>query len=111
MSVESRRIAREQKTIITMLRMFCHDQHGIFEGLCDDCERLREYVLKRLELCPFRLNKPTCLKCSVHCYKEDMREQMRKVMRYAGPRMLRRHPVLAVQHLFDGYRIKPKRGS
>jgi len=24
------------------------------------------------------------------------------VMRYAGPRMLRRHPILAIMHILDG---------
>jgi hypothetical protein len=31
-----------------------------------------------------------------------MREQVRVVMRYAGPRMLTRYPILAIMHLFDG---------
>ena len=31
-----------------------------------------------------------------------MRERVRAVMRYSGPRMLTRHPVLAVAHLADG---------
>ena len=40
-------------------------------------------------------DKPTCANCKVHCYSEAMRERVRDVMRYAGPRMLWRHPVLA----------------
>ena len=31
-----------------------------------------------------------------------MRERVREVMRYSGPRMLWRHPVLAAAHLMDG---------
>jgi hypothetical protein len=38
-----------------------------------------------------------------------MRGQVREVMRYAGPRMLLRHPVLAVLHLLDGMRPIPGR--
>jgi hypothetical protein len=34
---------------------------------------------------------------------------MRTVMRYAGPRMLWRHPLLAVAHLIDGRRPAPPR--
>ena len=30
---------------------------------------------------------------------EEMREQIRQVMRFSGPRMLLYHPVLAVWHL------------
>jgi hypothetical protein len=31
-----------------------------------------------------------------------MREQIRCVMRYAGPRMMMYHPVLAILHFLDG---------
>ena len=56
---------------------------------------------RRLEKCPFAEEKPTCVKCPVHCYEAVMRERVRQVMRYAGPRMLLRHPVLALLHLRD----------
>jgi hypothetical protein len=38
----------------------------------------------------------------VHCYQRDRREQVKHVMRFAGPRMLWRHPWLSVCHLLDG---------
>jgi hypothetical protein len=77
------------------------------DKLCLECSELLDYALARLDRCPFQDNKPTCAKCPVHCYKPDMREKVRVVMRYAGPRMLRRHPVLAVLHLVDGFRKTP----
>jgi hypothetical protein len=58
--------------------------------------------MSRLDRCPYFPNKPTCANCPTHCYKPDMREQVRAVMRYAGPRMLIKHPILAVFHLIDG---------
>ena len=30
-------------------------------------------------------------------------------MRYSGPRMLPRHPVMTIMHFFDGLRKKPVR--
>jgi hypothetical protein len=39
-----------------------------------------------------------------------MREQIRQVMRYAGPRMLLHNPILTIRHLLDG-RIKAFRKS
>ncbi|MDI9444206.1 MAG: nitrous oxide-stimulated promoter family protein [Planctomycetota bacterium] len=33
-----------------------------------------------------------------------MRQRVKEVMQYAGPRMLLRHPVLAVRHLLDNRR-------
>ena len=100
---------RESKTIQAMIRLYCRDHHGSENALCPECKELRDYALIRLDRCPFREKKPTCAKCPVHCYKPDMREKVRTVMRYAGPRMLRRHPILAVLHLIDGYRKTPDR--
>ena len=68
------------------------------------------YAGMRLEKCPFQEHKTTCAKCPVHCYKRDRREQIRAVMRYAGPRMMLQHPRLAFYHLvIDGRREKPGR--
>ena len=62
--------------------------------------------LPDLDRCPFGEEKTTCARCPVHCYKPAMRERVRAVMRYAGPRMLLRHPILALQHQLDGVRHK-----
>ena len=65
------------------------------------------YATRRLDRCVFGDDKPTCANCAVHCYNAPMREAVRNVMRYAGPRMLLRHPVLAIAHLRDGRRPAP----
>lgn len=88
-----------------MIEMFCRDQHTPTGGVpCSDCSALHDYAMERIDKCPFCLSKPTCANCPIHCYKPDRREEVRAVMRYAGPRMLRRHPVLAVLHMIDGFR-------
>jgi len=105
----SARQIREFKTISAMLLMYCkahHAPHGA--ALCPDCGELHDYAERRLERCVFGQAKPTCAKCTVHCYKPAMREQIRQVMIWAGPRMLWRHPVLAVWHLIEGRRPAPK---
>ena len=71
------------------------------------CAELLDYATRRLERCVFGDAKPTCANCVVHCYSADMREQIRMVMRWAGPRMLLRHPILAIPHLIDGRRPVP----
>ena len=101
------RMQRESKTIEAMIRLYCRDHHATKVELCPECSELWDYALVRLDRCPFKEIKPTCAKCPVHCYKPDMREKVRAVMRYAGPRMLRRHPVLAMLHLIDGFRKTP----
>jgi hypothetical protein len=82
--------------------MYCRDRHQIKTELCADCEELQYYTAQRLEHCPFKSCKPTCAKCTVHCYKPEMRDKIKTVMRYAGPRMLRRHPLMAIRHIIDG---------
>jgi hypothetical protein len=102
------RLARELKTIAAMVRIHCHDLHGEDDGLCAGCAALLAYATRRLDRCVFGDDKPTCAKCTVHCYSADLREQVRAVMRYAGPRMIWRHPVLAIRHVIDGRRPAPE---
>ncbi len=89
-----------------MIELFCRDNHAdrvkLPAALCDECRELLDYAMKRIDRCPYGEEKPTCANCPIHCYKRDRREQVRRVMRYSGPRMVRRHPVLAVRHLIDG---------
>ena len=103
-----RRLDREQRTIEAMLRIYCRDHHGPTAGLCRECEDVLAYAGKRLRVCPFQEAKPACNQCPIHCYAPAMRERARGVMRYAGPRMLRRHPWLALLHLFDTLRSLPE---
>jgi hypothetical protein len=105
------RLDRERHTIQTMIEIYCLNHHHPADRLCPECAQLTSYALQRVERCPFKPNKPTCAGCTIHCYKPEMRQQVRVVMRYAGPRMLATHPLLAVAHLIDGalYRPAPDR--
>jgi hypothetical protein len=102
------RMKRERKTVDNMIKIYCRDQHKTEGGvLCQECRELAEYALLRLKNCPFQENKTTCGNCPIHCYKPYMREKIRAVMRYAGPRMMRHHPLLAIGHMIDGLRKEP----
>jgi len=105
----SKRFARERRTLRLMIRLSCRQRHGQSAGLCAPCQELADYALARLDKCVFHADKPTCANCPVHCYKPAMRERVREVMRYAGPRMLLHHPVLALLHLLDGLRRPRKK--
>ena len=96
------RLAREWKTMEAMIRIYCRDHHA--GGLCPECRGLMDYACVRLDRCRFGVDKPTCARCPVHCYQKTYREQVRVVMRYAGPRMLWEHPVLSLWHWVDGLR-------
>lgn len=97
---------REAQTITAMINMYCRHHHER-PRLCPECLALLRYSRKRLSSCPFQEGKTTCGKCSIHCYQPKMREKVRQVMRYAGPRMMLRHPWMAFMHLLDGLRKKP----
>jgi hypothetical protein len=102
------RRARALKTIETMVHMYCSGhRHEGRAPLCSDCGALFEYAARRLQRCVFGNAKPTCANCVVHCYKADMREQMRVVMRRASPRMMLRHPIMGIAHLINKRRPVP----
>jgi hypothetical protein len=105
------RLQREMATMAAMMRIYCRDHHGhkhATRKACVECAGLMDYAQKRLAACPFGPEKPTCANCQIHCYGPKQREETRVVMRYAGPRMLLRHPILAIAHLMvDSRRPAP----
>ncbi|MNM54861.1 hypothetical protein D3C76_31220 [compost metagenome] len=111
------RIRREKTTVALMIALYCRKMHGAngqadlrqpraarveATSLCAECAELHRYAEQRLDRCRFGEGKTTCLACPVHCYAAIQREQIRRVMAFAGPRMLWHHPILAVRHLLDG---------
>ncbi len=106
--LENPAIQREDKTITAMIHLYCRECHEPdSSGLCPSCRDLLAYARSRLDKCPFAGDKPTCAQCPVHCYKPERRRQIQQVMRYAGPRMMRSHPLLAIRHLLKKFK-KPK---
>ncbi|HXW68049.1 MAG TPA: nitrous oxide-stimulated promoter family protein [Dissulfurispiraceae bacterium] len=103
------RTVREEKTFQAMIKLYCRDKHGTKDSLCPGCAELAAYAMSRLANCPFQEAKTPCAKCRVHCYKPVMRDQVREVMRYSGPHMACRHPVLAFFHFMDGFKQPGKR--
>lgn len=85
----------------TMVNIYCHRHHQTAGSLCAQCGAFLTYAMQRIDRCPFLDAKPTCRSCPVHCYKKDMREMARTIMRYAGPRMLIYHPILTLSHYLD----------
>ena len=105
MRSEKKRLDREQLTMSRMVSIYCSAHHdGSADILCSACREFLDYAEIRLQKCPYGDNKPTCANCPVHCYKPARKSQAREIMRYAGPRMLLRHPILAIAHQLDGFR-------
>lgn len=97
---------REKRIVSEMIALYCRRRHGTRKGLCTECEALDAYARMRSDKCPFMETKTFCSNCKVHCYRPDMREKIRAVMRFSGPRMLTVHPVLAMRHVIESKREK-----
>lgn len=95
------RLGRERQTIAAMIGLYCRGHHRGRPEPCAECADLLQYALARLDRCPFAAEKPTCARCPIHCYSPTRRDQIKRVMRYAGPRMIVRHPLLAIRHQLD----------
>ena len=100
---------REKEMVSDMIRLYCQKQHKSLRNssglkktdLCPECADLEAYARMRSDKCPFMETKTFCSNCRVHCYKPDMRERIRTVMRFSGPRMLFVHPVAVVRHVIE----------
>ena len=89
---------REKEVVSLMISLYCRKKHG-GKTLCPECAALDTYARSRSDRCPFMETKTFCSACKVHCYQPEMREKIRTVMRWAGPRMLPVHPVLSIKHV------------
>lgn len=100
---------REKEMVSDMILLYCQKQHKSLRktsglkktDLCPECTELEEYARMRSDKCPFMETKTFCSNCKVHCYKPDMRERIRVVMHFSGPRMLFVHPVAAIRHVIE----------
>jgi len=94
----------EKKIVKIMIEIYCRKKHkkeAKENGICEECKELLEYAWFRSDKCPFMEKKTFCSSCKIHCYKPEMREKIRGVMRYSGPRMLYVHPLLAIKHVIE----------
>ncbi len=94
-----------------MIGIYCRAHHSGTALPCPECQDLLQYATQRLSKCPFGEAKPACIHCPVHCYRATYRDRVRQVMRFAGPRMLLRHPILAIRHLMDERKPAPTRAK
>lgn len=106
-NVQSKR-EKEKRMVSQMIALYCKKKHGGKKELCPACAALSEYARLRSDKCPFMETKTFCSNCKVHCYKPEMREKIREVMRFSGPRMIFHHPVAALHHVIATKKEKRK---
>ena len=97
---------REKQMVSQMIALYCRKKHGGRNALCPECAELDAYAQLRSEKCPFMETKTFCSNCKVNCYKPEMRERIREVMRFSGPRMIFHHPVAAIRHVIESKKEK-----
>lgn len=100
---------RREKIIVSqMIYLYCRKKHHCKTALCPDCEKIHDYAMARSDTCPFMETKTFCSNCKVHCYKPEMREKIREIMRFSGPRMVFHHPMMAIRHMIESSKEKRK---
>ena len=104
-SVDEKRL-KEKEMIFQMISLYCRKKHGANNSLCAECQTLYEYAAQRIDKCPHMETKTFCSNCKTHCYKPKMREKVREVMRFSGPRMIFYHPVVTVRHAIQSNQKK-----
>ena len=119
-----RKRAEEAEMVSQMIALYCRGNHadrphaesGVTAKvgrhtveLCEECAELHDYACLRVQRCPQMATKTFCSVCPTHCYKPAMREKIRVVMRWSGPRMLRYRPVKAMEHAI--VTVKAKRAQ
>ena len=90
----------EKKMLQLMIRIYCHGNHNTHgkNEICKECKHLETFAITRTDKCPFMATKTFCSACKVHCYTKEMQQNIRLVMKYAGPRMMLYHPLAAIRH-------------
>lgn len=104
-STVQEKITSEKESVEWVIRFYCRKKHKQKE-LCGECQELLDYAYRRLERCPYMENKHFCSNCPTHCYKKDMRERIREVMRFTGPRLLWYRPNIAIKHMIETFKKK-----
>ncbi|KGI61289.1 MULTISPECIES: nitrous oxide-stimulated promoter family protein [unclassified Prevotella] len=91
-------IEQDKQTIRLMIELYCrHHLHQ--DAPSREYVELINYACRRIDHCPFGVDKHACKDCPVHCYTPQMREKIRQVMRWSGPRMLFYSPRATLRHL------------
>lgn len=97
------KVEKDKRTLEFMINIYCEKNHKLGLDKCPECQELCSYASNRLDKCKFGEDKTSCKKCTVHCFHPDKREQIKKVMRFSGPRVIFYRP-----HHYIRYIINPR---
>lgn len=92
------KIDKEKDIVKIMVMMYSKGHDKIPYEKNEELKKLYAYCQARLERCPYKEKKSFCSNCKIHCYEKNKRQQIKAVMKYSGPRMLFKHPILLIKH-------------
>ena len=102
---KQKRIKKDEKILKKFIAVYCRENHlkkgrkEYKDGYCKECYELLEYSLQRLHACPLD-PKPQCKHCKIHCYKPQMRQKIKEVMKFSGMYFLKHGRLDWVFHYF-----------
>ena len=95
-SIMDKKIEYEYELVCQMIDLFARKNDTYST---EEIGELKAYVKERLISCKNRPNKPFCSYCKIHCYKPKMRDMIREIMRFSGPRFIFYRPYESIKHL------------
>jgi hypothetical protein len=105
------------KVLVRFVELYCSSRHRgtarTFEELppemavvfrkppvlCPECAELVCHGIQKRIKCPLD-PKPSCKKCSIHCYSSEYRARVREIMAFSGRRMILRGRLDYLWHYF-----------
>jgi hypothetical protein len=110
----SRKEKSDIRILVRFVALFCREKHegekkpfaieaprlkGVAAAveLCPDCMKLLKYGLSMRLRCPHD-PKPPCKRCDAPCYRQEYREQIRRVMRFSGMLLVKRGRLDLLYH-------------
>lgn len=79
----------------------CGNHDDVIRGediMCPECRKAIEGTLQRAEACPHG-HEGNCQDCDTHCQRGEAQQSIKRIMRYAAPRMAFRHPLMTATYL------------
>lgn len=104
-----KKVSEDKKIISTMISIYCNgnshkanEENKVKDDICPNCKRLQEYAYSKIDKCPKLKSgkKAICGTCKNNCYMQDdeLSNMMKAVMKYSGPRMILKHPLMTIKH-------------
>ena len=92
-----------------MIKIFCKGNHpddnsNNSSNLCNMCHDMEKYIHNRIDYC--KQNNFFCAYCDNKCHPMDKSDYLKKIMRYSGPRILKKYPIMSIKHFLKKYVYK-----